>query len=127
MQRQCWPAALTGADVLGIAPTGSGKTIAYLLPSVPHIGSQIKAHGPLRASEGASRVPILLANVPMKFCLTVLAFAGPISLVIVPTRELAQQVANAAKPLKSVEYGGIRTLALYGGGRDGKDAQLGAR
>lgn len=52
VQRQCWPAALTGADVLGIAPTGSGKTIAYLLPSVPHIRYQIKTHGPLRASEG---------------------------------------------------------------------------
>jgi superfamily II DNA/RNA helicase len=51
--------------------------------------------------------------------------AGPISLVLVPTRELAQQVATAAKPLKNTEYGGIQTLALYGGGREGKDAQLG--
>lgn len=45
--------------------------------------------------------------------------------MIVPTRELAQQVANAAKRLKAAEYGGIHTLALYGGGREGKDAQLG--
>ena len=52
---------------------------------------------------------------------------GPISMVIVPTRELAQQVATAAKPLKNAAYGGIRTLALYGGGREGKDAQLGER
>jgi superfamily II DNA/RNA helicase len=48
-------------------------------------------------------------------------------MVIVPTRELAQQVATAAKPLKNAAYGGIRTLALYGGGREGKDAQLGER
>ena len=59
VQRQCWPAALTGADVLGIAPTGSGKTFAYLLPAVPHISSQIKTHGPLRASEGKPRLPRL--------------------------------------------------------------------
>ena len=52
VQRQCWPAALTGADVLGIAPTGSGKTLAFLLPSVPHIQAQIHTHGPLRAAEG---------------------------------------------------------------------------
>ena len=47
--------------------------------------------------------------------------------MLVPTRELAQQVATAAKPLKNAEYGGIQTLALYGGGREGKDAQLGTR
>ena len=56
---------------------------------------------------------------------TVFGTAGPISLVLVPTRELAQQVATAAKSLKRAEYGGIQTLALYGGGREGKDAQLG--
>ena len=98
VQRQCWPAALTGADVLGIAPTGSGKTVAFLLPAVPHIQAQLSQHGPLLASE------------------------GPISLVLVPTRELAQQVAAVAKQFR--KGCGLRTLALYGGGREGKDAQL---
>ena len=43
VQKQCWPAALTGSNVLGIAPTGSGKTLAYLLPMIPHICHQIEA------------------------------------------------------------------------------------
>jgi hypothetical protein len=70
VQRQCWPAALTGADVLGIAPTGSGKTIAYLLPSVPHINAQLDTHGPLRASEGVPKPPR---------CSAVCAFSAPLS------------------------------------------------
>ena len=34
VQRECWPPACVGRDVLGIAPPGSGKTLAYLLPAV---------------------------------------------------------------------------------------------
>lgn len=98
VQQQCWPAALTGADVLGIAPTGSGKTVAYLLPAAPHIAAQLYKRGPMRPEE------------------------GPIALVLVPTRELANQVAIAARPLAKLCK--IRSLAVYGGGRDGKDLQL---
>ena len=34
VQRQAWPAALAGLDVLAVAPTGSGKTMASVLPAV---------------------------------------------------------------------------------------------
>jgi ATP-dependent RNA helicase DDX5/DBP2 len=98
VQQQCWPAALTGADVLGIAPTGSGKTLAYLLPSVPHVQAQLREHGKLLATE------------------------GPILLVLVPTRELALQVATTARAFEKLFS--LQTLALYGGGREGKDEQL---
>ena len=74
------PAALTGADVLAKAPTGSGKTFAFGLPIVE------------RADASAPT---------------------PTALVLVPTRELASQVAEelyfVAKPKR------LRVAAAYGG------------
>lgn len=40
IQCQGWPAALSGHDVIGIAQTGSGKTLTFLLPGFVHINSQ---------------------------------------------------------------------------------------
>uniref|UniRef100_A0A7S3JRF6 RNA helicase n=1 Tax=Aureoumbra lagunensis TaxID=44058 RepID=A0A7S3JRF6_9STRA len=37
VQRQAWPAALAGFDVTAIAPVGSGKTLAYLLPTATRL------------------------------------------------------------------------------------------
>lgn len=37
VQQQCWPAILAGSNVLGLAETGSGKTLSYLLPAVPYV------------------------------------------------------------------------------------------
>jgi ATP-dependent RNA helicase RhlE len=74
------PDALTGADVLAKAPTGSGKTFAFGLPIVE------------RADAAAPT---------------------PTALVLVPTRELASQVAEElyfiAKPKR------LRVAAAYGG------------
>lgn len=66
MSLQAIPAALSGRDVLGIAKTGSGKTMAYVWPAIIHIMDQPDL------KEGD----------------------GPIALVVVPTRELALQVDN---------------------------------
>ena len=55
---------MSGRDVLGIAKTGSGKTVAYLWPAIVHIMDQREL------AEGD----------------------GPIVLIVVPTRELAIQV-----------------------------------
>lgn len=88
IQKQAWPAILAGSNVLGIAPTGSGKTLAFGLPMVPHILAQ----------------PHAMKNKPKP---------SPICLVLVPTRELAVQVTQTLKPMKSLFK--IRSLAVYGG------------
>ncbi|KAG5511423.1 hypothetical protein JKF63_07386 [Porcisia hertigi] len=63
-------AAALGMDILAVAETGSGKTAAYLVPLLHHV---------------LCRAPKLLGY-PDRISL------GPLSLVIVPTRELAEQV-----------------------------------
>lgn len=40
IQAQGWPMALKGRDVIGIAETGSGKTLSYILPGLVHVGAQ---------------------------------------------------------------------------------------
>ncbi|HYN93779.1 MAG TPA: DEAD/DEAH box helicase, partial [Pilimelia sp.] len=64
------PDALAGRDVLGRGQTGSGKTLAFGLPMLT------------RLATGGRAVPRL-----------------PRGLVLVPTRELAMQVADALRPL----------------------------
>uniref|UniRef100_A0A2K6D9E6 Probable ATP-dependent RNA helicase DDX5 n=1 Tax=Macaca nemestrina TaxID=9545 RepID=A0A2K6D9E6_MACNE len=68
IQAQGWPVALSGLDMVGVAQTGSGKTLSYLLPAIVHINHQ----------------PFLERG------------DGPICLVLAPTRELAQQVQQVA-------------------------------
>lgn len=69
IQMQAIPAGLNGRDIIGIAKTGSGKTLAYILPMLAHVVPQQRLH------KGD----------------------GPIAVVLVPTRELAQQVYLEAK------------------------------
>jgi ATP-dependent RNA helicase DeaD len=84
IQREAIPPLLAGRDVLGQAATGTGKTAAFALPLLNRIGR----------TEGDGRR----------------ALRG---LILVPTRELAMQVAEAVHT-----YGralGIRVLPIYGG------------
>ncbi|MCU0636138.1 MAG: DEAD/DEAH box helicase [Gemmatimonadaceae bacterium] len=83
VQRSAIPPLLNGRDVLAQAATGTGKTAAFALPLL-----HLLAHTQ-RGTEGV------------------------FALVLVPTRELAMQVAEAIH-----KYGrgiGVRVLALYGG------------
>lgn len=48
IQAQAIPAIMSGRDLIGIAKTGSGKTIAFLLPMFRHILDQ----RPLEEGEG---------------------------------------------------------------------------
>lgn len=48
IQAQAIPAIMAGRDLIGIAKTGSGKTIAFLLPMFRHIMDQ----RPLEEAEG---------------------------------------------------------------------------
>ncbi|XP_066478803.1 probable ATP-dependent RNA helicase DDX43 [Tiliqua scincoides] len=86
IQSQAWPIILQGFDLIGIAQTGTGKTLAYLMPGFIHLDLQ-----PIpREKRG-----------------------GPGMLVLTPTRELALQVeAECSK----YSYKGIKSICIYGGG-----------
>ena len=98
VQMQCWPAILSGLNVLAIAPTGSGKTYAYGLTLATHILDQMSP--PLSSVKKVGK--------------------DPYALVLVPTRELAIQVASALKPLRKLFS--IRSVPIYGG--QDKETQL---
>jgi len=85
IQMQALPVIMSGRDVIGVAKTGSGKTIAFLLPMFRHIRDQ-------RPLEGAD---------------------GPISLIMTPTRELATQIHKECKPF--IKAMGLRAVCAYGG------------
>ena len=85
IQARTLPDALNGRDVLGQAETGSGKTLAFGLPLLVRTAG---AHTRRTARR-------------------------PRALVLVPTRELADQVHDELLPLADVL--GLRLLAVYGG------------
>ena len=85
IQSQGWPMALSGRDVVGIAETGSGKTLTYCLPAIVHINAQ----------------PLLAPG------------DGPIVLVLAPTRELAVQIQEEVS--KFGKSSRIRNTCVYGG------------
>jgi superfamily II DNA/RNA helicase len=83
VQRAVIPDAVAGRDVLGRAATGSGKTLAFGLPILAR-----------------------LAGTPS-------APKSPRALILVPTRELANQVRVSLEPLARAMD--LRITALYGG------------
>lgn len=85
IQSQGWPMALSGRDVVGVAETGSGKTLTYCLPAIVHINAQ----------------PLLAQG------------DGPIVLVLAPTRELAVQIQQEIT--KFGKSSRIRNTCVYGG------------
>jgi ATP-dependent RNA helicase DDX5/DBP2 len=85
IQCQGWPMALSGRDVVGVAETGSGKTLTYCLPGIVHINAQ----------------PLLAPG------------DGPIVLILAPTRELAVQIQQEFG--KFGKSSRIRNTCVYGG------------
>nr|CCC93805.1 putative ATP-dependent DEAD/H RNA helicase HEL64 [Trypanosoma congolense IL3000] len=69
VQAQAWPILLSGRDLVGVAKTGSGKTLGFMVPALAHIAMQ----EPLRRGD------------------------GPMVVVLAPTRELAQQIEQETK------------------------------
>jgi len=86
IQQTAIPAILDKKDILGIAKTGSGKTASYVLPLLMN----------LQQSLGVKNRH---ANV----------------LVLVPTRELAQQVKDVFQSFSKALPESIKILAVYGG------------
>eukprot|EP00833_Pecoramyces_ruminatium_P014105 jgi/Orpsp1_1/1188137/evm.model.d7180000062759.1 len=85
IQCQAIPAVMSGRDVISVAKTGSGKTIAFLLPMF----RAIKDQRPLEPQE------------------------GPIALIMTPTRELAVQIYKECRHFTRVL--GLNVTCAYGG------------
>ncbi|KAG0441412.1 ATP-dependent RNA helicase DBP2 [Dictyocoela muelleri] len=85
IQSQGWPMALAGRDMVGIAQTGSGKTLSFMLPALIHASRQ----EPLKKGD------------------------GPIVVVLAPTRELVMQITEVAE--KYAGYYKMRCVSIYGG------------
>ncbi|MBS0316791.1 MAG: DEAD/DEAH box helicase [Proteobacteria bacterium] len=88
IQEQAIPVVLQGRDVMGAAQTGTGKTAAFALPLLQRM---------LR-HENTSASP---ARHPVR------------ALVLLPTRELAVQVAQAVSAY--AKYTGLRATVVFGG------------
>jgi ATP-dependent RNA helicase DeaD len=84
IQREAIPPLLAGRDVLGQAATGTGKTAAFALPLLAPHRRRVRASAPFAA------------------------------LIVVPTRELAMQVAEAVHKYGR-GLGRIRVVPIYGG------------
>jgi superfamily II DNA/RNA helicase len=84
IQTLALPIALAGHDIIGQARTGTGKTLAFGIPLLQRLG------------QPADRRPL-----------------APGALVVVPTRELAIQVADDLRTAGGSS--GVRVLTLYGG------------
>ncbi|WP_258016140.1 DEAD/DEAH box helicase [Streptomyces sp. AJS327] len=87
------PVALAGTDVIGQAKTGTGKTLGFGLPLLESVTV------PADVEAGRAR-PEDLSDAPQ-------------ALVVVPTRELCQQVTNDL--LTAGKVRNVRVLAIYGG------------
>jgi ATP-dependent RNA helicase DeaD len=77
------PRAMTGADVMGQARTGTGKTAAFVIPVLERLDPRQETQSPMQA------------------------------ICLVPTRELAVQVAGEFEKLSHGRK--VNTVALYGG------------
>lgn len=86
IQEQAIPVILKGQDVLGIAQTGSGKTASYVLPVLTA----------LQDNKGAKDRQVDV-------------------LVLVPTRELAEQVKEVFHLFEKGVSHSVKTMAVYGG------------
>jgi len=85
VQSRTIPAAISGTDLLVSSQTGSGKTAAFVLPSLQRLNDMPRPSG-----------------------------TGPRVLVLAPTRELAQQVHHAVRDY-SAGLRGARCVAVVGG------------
>ncbi|KAK0107010.1 RNA-dependent ATPase [Cadophora gregata] len=85
IQAAAWPFLLSGRDVIGVAETGSGKTMAFAVPCV----------------RGILSLPASQRN------------KGPRAVIVSPTRELAMQSYDQIMELTKVS--GLKAVCVYGG------------
>jgi len=93
IQQYAIPIIHADMDLMAAAHTGSGKTIAFLAPVVSRI--------------------LEIGEVPRPFFPGKIAFASPLAVIIVPTRELATQMDEVVFKLTKKTW--IRSFAIFGG------------
>jgi ATP-dependent RNA helicase RhlE len=94
IQEQAIPLLLEGRDLLGIAQTGTGKTAAFMLPSIDRLNASDKRPQPRTCR----------------------------MLVLAPTRELASQIAESARAYARFSHLSVATV--FGGTSVNKDRQV---
>ena len=94
IQAAALPAVLSGADVLAIAQTGSGKTAAFALPLLQRLVASPPGRGQVI---GTGHRP------------------GPRALVLAPTRELAAQTAELLRDVAALLMHRPRVALAFGG------------
>jgi ATP-dependent RNA helicase RhlE len=97
IQLQAIPTVLTGRDLLGIAQTGTGKTAAFMLPSLQRLAAANN-----RPRPGNARM-----------------------LVLAPTRELASQIAASAETYG--RFMNLSVGVVFGGVPNGKSVRTVSR
>jgi len=85
IQKKAIPLAMEGKDVIGCAPTGTGKTAAFVLPLLDRLQRSAQKDGPRH----------------------------PRALILTPTRELAQQIEDSIRTYG--KFTGFRAISIYGG------------
>ena len=85
IQCQALPVIMSGRDCIGVAKTGSGKTLSYVLPMLRHVKDQ----RPIESGD------------------------GPIGMIMGPTRELVTQIGKDCK--KFGRAAGLVAVSVYGG------------
>ncbi len=94
IQSKAIPSVLAGRDLIGGANTGSGKTATFALPLIQKIHDQ-------QAIQSGATSPVNGNYVS--------------GLILVPTRELAKQVADSIRSYAAHFNGAIKTVAVFGG------------
>ena len=97
IQTQAIPTVLSGRDLLGIAQTGTGKTAAFMLPSIDRLVAADKRPKPRHCR----------------------------MLVLAPTRELAGQIAESAREYGHFSH--LKVVTVFGGTSVNKNRQDVAR
>ncbi|HEX8526474.1 DEAD/DEAH box helicase [Allosphingosinicella sp.] len=93
IQEQAIPVLLQGRDLLGIAQTGTGKTAAFMLPSIDRLTASDKRPQPRTCR----------------------------MLVLAPTRELASQIAESARAYSRFSH--MSVVTVFGGTSVNKNRQ----
>ena len=98
IQEQALPLIRQGKDVAGLAQTGTGKTGAFVIPLIDRL---LKAQSPDESTADSATTPFLEWK------------RNQFILILVPTRELAEQVQDITSKL--LENSSLRSVSVYGG------------